>query len=65
MKRAILAVTALFATLSAMAFEAKVQTKSVGEVTISSKDKTWSVDAKVERKGELECITIERSESVV
>ena len=59
MKRAILAVTALFATLSAMAFEAKVQTKSVGEVTISSKDKTWSVDAKVERKGELECITIE------
>ena len=59
MKRAILAITALFATLSAMAFEAKVQTKSVGEVTISSKDKTWSVDAKVERKGELECITIE------
>ena len=59
MKRAILAITALFATLSAMAFEAKVQTKSVGEVAISSKDKTWSVDAKVERKGELECITIE------
>lgn len=59
MKRAFLAITALFATLSAMAFEAKVQTKSVGEVTISSKDKTWSVDAKVERKGELECITIE------
>ena len=59
MKRAILAITALFATLSAMAFEAKVQTKLVGEVTISSKDKTWSVDAKVERKGELECITIE------
>ena len=59
MKRAFLAITALFVTLSAMAFEAKVQTKSVGEVTISSKDKTWSVDAKVERKGELECITIE------
>ena len=59
MKRSILAVTALFVTVSAMAFEAKVQTKSVGEVTISSKDKTWSVDAKLERKGELECITIE------
>jgi alpha-galactosidase len=59
MKRAILAVAAVFTALSAMAFETKVQTKSVGEVAISSNDKTWSVDAKVERKGELECITIE------
>ena len=59
MKRAILTVTAIFMTLSAMAFETKVQTKSVGEVTISSKDKMWSIDAKLEQKGELECITIE------
>ena len=52
MKRAILTVTAIFMTLSAMAFETKVQTKSVGEVTISSKDKMWSIDAKLEQKGE-------------
>ena len=59
MKRAISVVVAIFVALSATAFEAKVQTKSVGEVTISSKEKIWSVDAKVEQQGELECISIE------
>ena len=59
MKRVVLTIIAIGAVLSAMAFEAKLQTKTVGEVTISSNDKTWSVDAKVEKKGELECITIE------
>ena len=59
MKRAISVVIAIFVALSATAFEAKVQTKSVGEVTISSKEKIWSVDAKVEQQGELECISIE------
>lgn len=59
MKRTILFACSILATLSAMAFETKLQTKSVGDVTISSNDTTWSVDAKIEQKGELEYITIE------
>ena len=59
MKKAILAVVALLVSLPAMAFEAKLQTKTVGEVTISSKESSWALDAKVESKDGLEYITIE------
>ena len=59
MKKAILAVVAMLVSLSAMAFEAKVQSKSVGEVTISSESDAWSVDAKIESKGQQEYLTIE------
>ena len=59
MKKGILAVVAMLVSLSAMAFEAKVQSKSVGEVTISSESEDWSVDAKIESKGQQEYLTIE------
>ena len=59
MKRAIFAVVALLAALPTMAFQTKLQTKTVGEVTISSKENTWTLDAKVESKGGLEYVTIE------
>ena len=59
MKRAIFAVVALLAALPTMAFQTKLQTKTVGEVTISSKESTWTLDAKVESKGGLEYVTIE------
>ena len=59
MKRAIFAAVALLAALPAMAFQTKLQTKTVGEVTISSKESTWVLNAKVESKGEQEYITIE------
>ncbi len=61
MKRAILSVCALLIALSAMAAEAKVQTKSVGEVKIACKDNSWKIDAKVVSKGDIEEITIEMS----
>ena len=54
MKRGILFVCSILATLSAMAFETKVQTKLVGDVTISSKDNAWKIDEKVVSKCELE-----------
>lgn len=59
MKRTISVLVATLALLSAMAFETKVQTKSVGEVTISSNDSIWVLDAKVESDGGREVITIE------
>ena len=59
MKRGILFVCSILATLSAMAFETKVQTKLVGDVTISCKDNAWKIDAKVVSKGEIEEIVIE------
>ena len=61
MKRAIFAAVALLAALPAMAFQTKLQTKTVGEVTISSNENTWVLNAKVESKGEQEYITIELS----
>ena len=42
-----------------MAFNAVIKTKSVGDVTISSKDSAWKVEAKVASKGDIEEITIE------
>ena len=59
MKRIFLSAFAILATLSAMAYETKLQTKSVGDVTISCKDNTWQIEAKVVSKGEIEEITIE------
>ena len=46
-------------SLNAMAFNAVIKTKSVGDVTISSKDSAWKVEAKVASKGDIEEITIE------
>ena len=59
MKKAILAVVVMLVSLPTMAFEAKLQSKSVGEVTISSKSNSWTVEAKIESRGEQEIITIE------
>ena len=59
MKRAILSVCAVLVALSAMAFETKVQTKSVGDVTISCNNSAWNIDTKVVSKGSIEEITIE------
>ena len=61
MKRAIFAAVALLAALPAMAFQTKLQTNTVGEVTISSNENTWVLNAKVETKSEQEYITIELS----
>ena len=61
MKRAILAVVALLAMMPTMAFNTKVQTKTVGEVAISSNENAWVLNAKVECKGGKEYITIELS----
>ena len=58
MKRAILVAVAMLAALPAMAFKQQVQTKTVGVVTISSNESTWTLDAKVEYKGDKEYITI-------
>ena len=63
MKRVILQVCAILTTLSVMAFESKVETKSVGEVTISCNDSVWSVETKVVSKGNIEEITIEMTAS--
>ena len=59
MKRIFLSAFAILATLTAMAFETKLSTKSVGDVTISCKDNGWNIEAKVVSKGEIEEITIE------
>lgn len=59
MKRIFLSAFAILATLTTMAFETKLSTKSVGDVTISCKDNTWQIEAKVVSKGEIEEITIE------
>ena len=59
MRRAILYVCTMFVALSAMAFETKVQTKLVGDVSISCKDSAWKIDAKVVSKGEVEEVVIE------
>ena len=61
MRRAIIAVVAMFAVLPTLAFETTVSTKSVGEVTISSKESVWSVKANVESSGDREYITLELS----
>ena len=58
MKRVLFALSAIVLALPAMAFETKVQTKSVGEVTIACKDDAWKIDTKVVSKGDVEEITI-------
>ncbi len=59
MKRVVLAVVAMVLALSAMASEVKVQTTSVGEVTIKCANDAWKVDAKVTKKDGREEISIE------
>ena len=59
MKRLTLLFCAVALSLNAMAFNAVIKTKSVGDVTISSKDSAWKVEAKVASKGDIEEITIE------
>ena len=59
MKRIFLSAFAILATLTAMAYETKLSTKSVGDVTISCRNNTWQIEAKVVSKGEIEEITIE------
>ena len=59
MKKFLLTLVAMVLALPTMAFETKVQTKSVGEVTISCKESAWSVQATVMSKGETEEISIE------
>ena len=59
MKRFLLALVATVLALPTMAFETKVQTKSVGEVTISCQESAWSEQAKVVSKGDTEEISIE------
>lgn len=59
MKRVILSVCAILATLSAMAFETKVQSRSVGDVKISCKESAWKIDTKIVLKGDIEEIVIE------
>lgn len=60
MKRAIFLLVAVLALLPTMAFELKVQTKSVGEISIRSKDiGAWSITTSVSDVGEREVLTIE------
>ena len=59
MKKLTLIICAVLLSANAMAFSTVVKTKSVGDVTISSKDSAWKVEAKVASKGDIEEITIE------
>ena len=59
MRRAVFAVVAVLMALPTMAFEVKLQTKTVGEVAILSDENIWTIDAKVDSRGEQEIITID------
>lgn len=59
MKRLTLLLCAVALSLNAMAFNAVIKTKSVGDVTISSENNAWKIEAKVVSKGDIEEITIE------
>ena len=59
MKKLTLILCAVLLSANAMAFSTVVKSKLVGDVTISSENNAWKVDAKVESKGETEEITIE------
>lgn len=59
MKRLTLLLCAVILSFNAMAFNAVVKSKLVGDVTISSKNDAWQIDAKVVSKGDIEEITIE------
>ena len=59
MKKVLLALVTVMLAVPVMAFETKVQTKSVGDMTISCEDSAWRVEAKAVSKGKIEEITIE------
>ena len=59
MKRLILLICAALLSLSAMAFNAVVKSKLVGDVTISSKDSAWKIEAAISENGGREVITVE------
>ncbi|MBQ5648326.1 MAG: alpha-galactosidase [Alistipes sp.] len=59
MKKLTLFISAVLLTANAMAFSAVVKSKAVGDVTISSKDNAWKIDATISEKDGREVITIE------
>ncbi len=59
MKKLTLIICAVLLSANAMAFQAVVKSKMVGDITISSKDCVWKVETEVKSKGETEEITIE------
>ena len=59
MRRGLLLIATVMLAVSAMAVERKVQTASVGEVTVKCADKAWKMDVKVVEKGGREEITVE------
>lgn len=59
MKKIIFVLVAVVLAMPAMAFQTKVKTKTVGEVTISCENDAWKIDAKVVSKGDVEEIAIE------
>lgn len=52
-------ICAALLSLSAMAFNAVVKSKLVGDVTISSKDSAWKIEAAISENGGREVITVE------
>lgn len=59
MKRLTLLFCAVALSLNAMAFNAVIKTKSVGDVTISSKDSAWKIETAISENGGREVITVE------
>ena len=59
MKRVLFFVVALMFAISSKATDVKVQTISVGEVTVKCADEAWKIDVKVAEKGGREEISVE------
>ena len=59
MKRVLFFVVALMFAISSKAADVKVQTISVGEVTVKCADEAWKIDVKVAEKGGREEISVE------
>ena len=59
MKRVLFFVVALMFAISSKAADVKVQTASVGEVTVKCVDKAWKIDVKVVERGGREEISVE------
>ena len=59
MKKLTLIICAVLLSANAMAFSTVVKSKLVGDVTVSSKENVWKIDATISSKGGCEVVTIE------
>ena len=59
MKKLTLIICAVLLSANAMAFSTVVKSKLVGDVTVSSKESVWKIDATISSKGGCEVVTIE------